>query len=298
MSGEKKNDRISIGPSFLLRRSTVLPPEKIARRIDDYVSFEAELEKIFESKNPFVSGSILNISNCELSYLPDSIETLSSSLESLNVSRNNLSSLPKTIGNLRVLKWLTLHRNLLSSVPDSICWLSSLVTLDLSRNKLSSVPEDIGNLSSLRKLDLSANKISSLPDSICRLYSIMTLDLSRNDLSSIPENIGNLSSLKKLNLAANKLSYHPDSIGRLYLLENLIIDDIGDDSKDLIRAVRLGERCRTCKLFRWRVPFRGDGCVECRWQETKLVILGSRDTEGSPLSWLPPEMISRVLSFL
>jgi len=102
---------------------------------------------------------------------------------SLNLSNNQLSSIPPSINNLTELTVLELHNNLLSNIPSSIGNLTSLRELSLFNNKLSSLPADIGNLTNLTRLSLSSNGLSNLPTSFTNLITLNNLDVSNNRLA-------------------------------------------------------------------------------------------------------------------
>ncbi len=84
----------------------------------------------------------------------------------LNLSNNQLSSLPPEISQLSSLTRLSLNNNQLSSLPPEICQLSSLTTLYLNNNQLSSLPPEICQLSSLTWLFLYNNPLTSPPPEI------------------------------------------------------------------------------------------------------------------------------------
>jgi internalin A len=166
----------------------------------------------------------LDLSNNQLSSLPPEISQLSS-LTRLYLSNNQLSSLPPEISQLSSLTRLDLHNNQLSSLPPEICQLSSLTTLYLHNNQLSSLPPEICQLSSLTTLYLSNNQLSSLPPEISQLSSLTTLYLSNNQLSSPPPEICQLSSLTRLDLDNNQLSSLPPEISQLSSLTTLYLDN-------------------------------------------------------------------------
>jgi len=83
--------------------------------------------------------------------------------QKLNLSNNKLSSLPKSIGELRNLKMLNLSHNILGSLPAEIGYLKNLQELNLEHNKLSSLPRSIQLLTNLEILDLCNNKINPWP---------------------------------------------------------------------------------------------------------------------------------------
>ena len=82
---------------------------------------------------------------------------------------------------------LDLSTNQLTTLPESIGNLSSLKELYLYDNQLTTLPESIGNLSSLERLSLHHNQLTTLPESICNLPSDCYISVFNNQLrSSIP----------------------------------------------------------------------------------------------------------------
>ena len=84
-------------------------------------------------------------------------------LKVLNLSNNNLTSLPKEIGNLKQLLQLFLYDNKLTSLPKEIGDLNQLEVLNVRNNQLTSVPKEIGDLKQLKELDLGDNQLTSVP---------------------------------------------------------------------------------------------------------------------------------------
>ncbi|MFA6159065.1 MAG: leucine-rich repeat domain-containing protein [Candidatus Paceibacterota bacterium] len=166
----------------------------------------------------------LSLSSCQLKgALPPQVGQLAS-LQSLNLSGNELTSLPSKIGLLSSLRKLYLSSNALTSLPSEIGLLTSLRKLYLRSNQLVSLPPEIGRLSSLQKLYLSGNALTGLPPEIGGLSSLRMLDLSRNALTSLPIEIGHLSSLQRLFLDYNALTSLPLEIGQLSSLRRLFLD--------------------------------------------------------------------------
>ena len=164
--------------------------------------------------------SELDLSWNQLNSLPDNFGNLQN-LVNLELDDNQLSSLPDNFGNLQNLSDLFLNSNQLSSLPESFGNLQSLSDFDLSWNQLTSLPESFGNLQSLSNLSLSDNQLSSLPENFGNLQSLSDLGLSDNQLSSLPESFGNLQSLYRLYLSNNQLSSLPESFGNLQSLNRL-----------------------------------------------------------------------------
>lgn len=141
--------------------------------------------------------------------------------EFLDLSSQELHSLPPEIGQLTNLKKLCLHNNRLTSLPSEISQLTNLTTLNLFSNKLSKLPSEIGQLTSLTNLFLYNNKLTTLPSEIGKLTNLNTLFLGSNKLISLPIEIGKLINLKNLHLGSNQLTNLPTEIGQITSLIDL-----------------------------------------------------------------------------
>ena len=164
----------------------------------------------------------LNLSSNQLETLPESFSNLSN-LTWLNLSFNQLATLPESFSNLSSLTWLNLNSNQVKIFPKSATNLSNLTTLYLRSNQLETLPDSFSNLSNLTWLDLSSNQLETLPDSFSNLSNLTTLYLSDNQLSSLPEAIGNLCNLRELDLSSNQLETLPDSFSSLSNLTTLYL---------------------------------------------------------------------------
>lgn len=184
--------------------------------------------------------------------LPKSIGNLSSTLEVLFLSANEISgTIPNEIERLRSLKVLYMGKNLLTgNIPYSLGHLPNLFALSLSQNKLSGqIPLSLGNLSQLNELSLQENNLSgripgalghcknldklnlsynsfdgSIPKEVFTLSSLSNgLDLSHNQLSGqIPLEIGSFINLGLLNISNNMLTGQiPSTLGQCVHLESL-----------------------------------------------------------------------------
>ena len=129
-------------------------------------------------------------------------------LRRLDLTNNQLSSLPVAIGNLINLEILYLHTNQLSSLPATIGNLINLEVLYLENNQLSSLPATIGNLIDLQLLYLHNNQLNSLPATIGNLINLTELCLLNNQLSSLPSEILNI----KKNINIDETSYEINNL--------------------------------------------------------------------------------------
>ncbi|XP_021535750.1 leucine-rich repeat and calponin homology domain-containing protein 4 isoform X1 [Neomonachus schauinslandi] len=144
------------------------------------------------------------------------------SLEGLSLYHNCLRCLNPALGNLTALTYLNLSRNQLSSLPPYICQLP-LRVLIVSNNKLGALPPDINALGSLRQLDVSGNELQALPAELCSLPSLRDLSVRRNQLSTLPDELGDLP-LVRLDFSCNRVSRIPVSFCRLRHLQVILLD--------------------------------------------------------------------------
>jgi Leucine-rich repeat (LRR) protein len=126
------------------------------------------LEKIPETIKDVHRLAILNLSENNLTGLPNFSDALTSALEYLDVSYNKLSALPESIGNLTSLENLNVRCNELSELPDAIEKLTLLNSLDISYNRISALPEGINNLP-LEHCNIRGNTIQTLPENVALL---------------------------------------------------------------------------------------------------------------------------------
>ncbi len=152
--------------------------------------------------------------------LPEEIGNFTE-LEDLELLRNNLVILPKSVLKLHSLKSLDLDTNRFVEVPEEIFEFSDLEYLNLNHNYISQLPSKIQNLTKLKGLQIRGNRLKELPEEICNLPDLTYLFLTRNPLRRLPSNFGNLKHLQALNLRKTYLATFPASFANLESLELL-----------------------------------------------------------------------------
>jgi internalin A len=162
----------------------------------------------------------LDLSRHQIESLPREIGQLKNVL-SLNLSNNNLTELPLEIGHLTNLRSLNLGHNQFSTFPSPICQLKRLHSLSLVDNKLEIIPPEIGLLTNLRDLNLIGNQIRELPSEIGQLKNLQSFYLRNNQLTELPPEIGSLTNLPTLDLMNNRLTSLPSEIGQMSRLQSL-----------------------------------------------------------------------------
>ncbi|NWU12043.1 LRCH3 protein, partial [Cephalopterus ornatus] len=145
------------------------------------------------------------------------------SLESLNLYQNCIRYIPEAVLNLQSLTFLNISRNQLSTLPVHLCSLP-LKVLIASNNKLVSIPEEIGQLRQLTELDVSCNEIQTIPPQIGHLESLRDLNVRRNNLVRLPEELAELP-LIRLDFSCNKITTIPVCYRNLRHLQTIMLEN-------------------------------------------------------------------------
>ena len=126
------------------------------------------------------------------------------SLRALGIGGLLFTTVPNSIGNLILLKYLDLSRSsIIVTLPESITRLWNLQTLKVfSCRSLEELPKDIKELVNLRHLDDNeCTALSNMPHGLGQLTCLQTLPLFvvSKDSSSISKHVGGLGELNQLN---------------------------------------------------------------------------------------------------
>uniref|UniRef100_A0A2N9G1H1 Leucine-rich repeat-containing N-terminal plant-type domain-containing protein n=1 Tax=Fagus sylvatica TaxID=28930 RepID=A0A2N9G1H1_FAGSY len=154
----------------------------------------------------------LQLSYCELRFIPPTPSVNFSSLATLDLSSNYFE-------NSSILSWIFVLRNLVSldlsgnhfqgPIPVDLQNMTSLRHLDLSENYFNhSIPNWLYSFSHLEFLKLANNNLQgTISSAIGNLTSAISIDLSDNELEGkVPRSLGNLCNLREIRLSSNKWS--------------------------------------------------------------------------------------------
>ena len=139
----------------------------------DYVSLYTKVDGSFNAINQLSTNLPLRIPH----------------LTHLNLSYNNLTGIPPTIGLLVHLEEFLLRGNKISQLPDEIILIRNLQILDVSHNVLKALPKDIGKLPNLTRLNVSNNFLSVIPSSLGYSPKLKVLLASNNECSKPAQDI-------------------------------------------------------------------------------------------------------------
>jgi hypothetical protein len=145
----------------------------------------------------------------KLSHFPEEIFELADTLESLDLSSNNLSVLPSDFGRLQKLKIFFCSENSFTVLPEVLADCPLLDIVGFKANRIVTVPARSLN-PNLRWLILTNNRVVALPAQIGNCFRMQKLMLAGNRLEELPEELRNCSNLALLRISANRLSKLPE----------------------------------------------------------------------------------------
>lgn len=143
--------------------------------------------------------------------------------EELFLTGLNRKSFDRQILKLQSLRILDLSNNQISSIPAELGALEHLQEVILSQNRLDKAMkwtwlDQTAIKSNLKLLDITDNSLIKLPEQIGKLYGLVNLKASKNMLVFLPQSLGRLSNLKYLDVSKNNLKHLPGSMKNLRLI--------------------------------------------------------------------------------
>uniref|UniRef100_F6T4T3 Leucine-rich repeat-containing protein 40 n=1 Tax=Macaca mulatta TaxID=9544 RepID=F6T4T3_MACMU len=198
---------------------------------------------------------VLDLRDNKLKSVPDEI-TLLQSLERLDLSNNDISSLPYSLGNLH-LKFLALEGNPLRTIRREIINKGTQEVLKYLRSKIKddgpsqsesaaetamTLPSEsrvnIHAIITLKILDYSDKQATLIPDEVFNAVKsniITSINFSKNQLceipkrnnflNSLPEEMESLVRLQTINLSFNRFKMLPEVLYRIFTLETILISN-------------------------------------------------------------------------
>ncbi|XP_029330888.1 leucine-rich repeat-containing protein 40 isoform X2 [Mus caroli] len=214
-----------------LRRNKlcVLPEFPSCRQLKELHLAENQIEKLgAEHLEHLQAILVLDLRGNKLRSVPEEMALLQS-LERLDLSNNDISSLPCSLGNLH-LKFLALEGNPLRTIRREIIAKGTQEVLKYLRSKIKddrtnqndSVPEtamtlpsearvNIHAIATLKLLDYSDKQATLIPDDLfdaTKTTLVTSINFSKNQLCEIPQRIVELKEMVlDINLSFNKLSF-------------------------------------------------------------------------------------------
>eukprot|EP01125_Pyxidicula_operculata_P010117 TRINITY_DN3335_c0_g1_i1.p1 TRINITY_DN3335_c0_g1~~TRINITY_DN3335_c0_g1_i1.p1 ORF type:complete len:356 (-),score=113.04 TRINITY_DN3335_c0_g1_i1:119-1186(-) len=133
-------------------------------------------------------------------------------MESFDFTKRNITAIPTQIQLQTTLKTLVLQHNKLSTLPDEFSHLKNLLVLNLGSNNLKKLPTPIFSLTNLEELVVEHNQIDELPGDIGNLQKLIKLNMFANKLKEIPSQLSSLKKLRSADFEINYISSIPDEV--------------------------------------------------------------------------------------
>ncbi|XP_014213933.1 chaoptin-like isoform X2 [Copidosoma floridanum] len=225
-----------------------------ARFPDVSISYVAQLDVVGSGIQIFDNEALVSASGVEalglvsnqlMSIGERSLQRVSDSLRSLDLSYNSLEEIPlAALRSLKKLNWLNMHSNHLTTLEGNWGHMNgTLSNAFFGDNSLVSVPRSFATFSSLVWLNLDNNNIEELPlDTLPP--NLVTLSLNANLLKAFPASVAGLKDLEWLYLRGNDIRHLqlPDFKSR-----RLEMVDLSENSIESINYAGTGNKNLTIK---------------------------------------------------
>jgi Leucine-rich repeat (LRR) protein len=127
-------------------------------------------------------------------------------LRYLDISGNNIPSIPATICSCTQLQMFSATTNQISSLPACMSTMVSINYFDVSHNQLTSIP-NLSALISLHVFDISVNQITSLSHGLIdHMNELQIFSCSSNQLSGSPPMFTDKATVEHIDLSMNKFN--------------------------------------------------------------------------------------------
>ncbi|MGD1852986.1 MAG: protein kinase [Leptolyngbyaceae cyanobacterium] len=143
-----------------------------------------------------------------LTEFPPEILELSDSLEILDLSNNQLKTLPPEFSQLKKLRVVFFNNNQFEEFPEVLAACPNLSMISFKSNKIKTIGETALS-PNIRWLILTNNQLTSLPRSMGNLTKLQKCMLAGNQLQTLPDEMASCKSLELIRLAANQLQTLP-----------------------------------------------------------------------------------------
>lgn len=233
---------------------------------------------------------ILNLSGNELSSLPDDLPRLHK-LRIVFCSDNRFTRLPEVLGRCTRLSMIGFKANQIVEVPDAALP-PTLRWLVLTDNRVEQLPASIGNCGPLEKLMLAGNRLRALPEALAKCRNLALLRVAANRLEALPDWLLRLPKLAWLAYSGNPfsdrfesavLARHP--IGEIDWARLKLAEKLGEGaSGEIFRAAWQSAEDRVeavaVKLFKGAVTSDGlphsemDACIAAGGHRGLIPVLG------------------------
>ncbi|KAH6842279.1 hypothetical protein B0I37DRAFT_447775 [Chaetomium sp. MPI-CAGE-AT-0009] len=144
----------------------------------------------------------LDLSGTELSSLPANLGTALPKLKAAFLSNCNFKVFPRELASCPALESVAFRNNCMEEIPED-AFPPILRRLILTGNRITTLPYSIGNCGNLQECMLAGNQLRDLPTPMASCKKLTLLRLSSNDISALPSWLFTLPELAFLSFASN-----------------------------------------------------------------------------------------------
>lgn len=159
-------------------------------------------------KKQWLTDAALNL-NPKLKQNPRSYDIALYAITRLDISNNNLTSIPLAVFQLYSLRYLNIAQNKIEKLP--VPALVSPTKKSFRKKSITTTDELNYTCPVLEELYIQDNRLDHVPEAIFRLPALVTLVVSNNKLQHLPYNMWLAPKLKELNASFNLLKELPSS---------------------------------------------------------------------------------------
>ncbi len=147
---------------------------------------------------------------CEnLAVFPPEILSLKETLEVLDLTGNQLSTLPDELAGFGKLRIIFCSENRFTELPEVLGRCPALTMVGFKANRIATVSAK-SLPARLRWLILTDNAVQQLPDELGQCDALQKLMLAGNRLRALPASLANCRNLELLRIAANRIERFPE----------------------------------------------------------------------------------------
>ncbi|WP_429124824.1 leucine-rich repeat-containing protein kinase family protein [Aeromonas allosaccharophila] len=144
-----------------------------------------------------------------LAVFPHEILSLKETLEVLDLTGNQLSSLPDELAGFSKLRIIFCSENRFTELPEVLGRCPALTMVGFKANRIATVSAK-ALPAGLRWLILTDNAVEQLPDELGQCDALQKLMLAGNRLRELPASLANCRNLELLRIAANRIERFPE----------------------------------------------------------------------------------------
>lgn len=225
--------------------------------------------------------------SCGLRTLPAEVFDLADTLEVLNLSGNQLNTLPQDLPRLHRLKVIFCSGNPFTHLPEVLgdcaalqvvgfkgCRIAevpgaalprALRWLILTDNAITRLPSALGQRPALQKLMLAGNQLRELPPGLEDAHRLELLRLAANQLTQLPQWLTALPRLSWLALAGNPLGWQqaaPTPLGSVPWEQLQVEGLLGEGASGHIYRVQQSDSAEATALKLFKGAITSDGLPE------------------------------------